>query len=190
MDDTRAKSLEKRALNIFSQRPQEFLFWSVLSKNWNLYSLFFGFCFDSRYLPSKILKWFYRKVSPLPKLRADSVFTLCLLSSVNLKIIKLLLSVPKNVKLRFLNHHKHGSLWKSGHSTIFHSGRRSFCFEVFFRRIETYSLCFLAGFCFYIVVIRLPSKILKWFYRGISPLPNWGLTRCLLSVYCQPSTSK
>ena len=188
---TPARNLGKSGHSTIFHSGRRSFYFEVFFRRIETYILcFLDFVFYSRYLPSKILKWFYRKISPLPKLRADSVFTLCLLSSVNLKIIKLLLSVPKNVKLRFLNHHKHGSLWKSGHSTIFHSGRRSFCFEVFFRRIETYSLCFLAGFCFYIVVIRLPSKILKWFYRKISPLPNWGLTRCLLSVYCQASTSK
>lgn len=51
----------------------------------------------SRNLPSKILKRFYKTISPLPKLGAGTVFTLCLLSSVNLKIIKLLLLVQKKM---------------------------------------------------------------------------------------------
>lgn len=97
MDDTRAKSLEEWALHNFSQRPQEFLFWSVLSKNWNLVFVFWILFLYSRNLPSKILKRFYKTISPLPKLGAGSVFTLCLLSSVNLKIIKLLLSVQKKM---------------------------------------------------------------------------------------------
>jgi len=64
------ESLEERELHNFSQRPQEFLFWSVLSKNWNLVFVFWILFLHSRNLPSKILKRFYRTISLLPKLGA------------------------------------------------------------------------------------------------------------------------